>query len=577
MIAFKTVLPIIVGLYLISFGLLVVLRPSTSLIRSFQEENKLSQIDQTNRLFFENSTLASIVLHQLHSFDHPDIKPAVRRQGRQYLNLKDDPDYCSKNLANFAEDPESVFDEINFITDMSYDSLLREKAAPRVAYDIQPQIGVHMDPHDEELYDIEPYANIFFTRKEFHSSKQIGKEFSCLAQASSHIPGHEAVCNKDEVAEFSREYIKEFHDRPQCINNDKYFPKTWLLYDKEDCKEFFTALNSENYQRLKEERKIVYIRKVGKGAHMGEGVQPFNDVEEAELRKIYDNGNLCGQVSLNYLIQNYIHNPLLLNGHKFDFRMYLLVASTDPLIAHYHDGFLRVSLSPYDATSTDKSVLLTNLALSNQLYDDVKKGNLYKGMDEEGLKHAQQWSFERLQAHLLETGVISDPNWLDNYLRPEFKKAFIHLLRFASKKFLVHNSLYELYGADFMLDADLNLWYIEANSAPGLGGYSKPIEKIIVKMLRDHFEVIIGLVRSRMKRVAVFVNQLIESGAVVETMNGDVLIRELDKRREEFRQLTKNHYEKEFEPSAKNGFKKIIDLNYPGTGMYQGFIEEECL
>jgi len=34
------------------------------------------------------------------------------------------------------------------------------------------------------------------------------------------------------------------------------------------------------------------------------------------------------------------------------------------------------------------------------------------------------WSMEKLSKFLNEKKIINDPNWLDNYLRPEFKKAF---------------------------------------------------------------------------------------------------------------------------------------------------------
>ena len=33
--------------------------------------------------------------------------------------------------------------------------------------------------------------------------------------------------------------------------------------------------------------------------------------------------------------------------------MYMLIASVDPLIVYYHDGFLRVSLTVYDKNSND--------------------------------------------------------------------------------------------------------------------------------------------------------------------------------------------------------------------------------
>lgn len=51
------------------------------------------------------------------------------------------------------------------------------------------------------------------------------------------------------------------------------------------------------------------------------------------------------------MVQKYISNPNLINGHKYDFRVYLLIASTDPLIVYYHDGFLRVTILKFDRNS----------------------------------------------------------------------------------------------------------------------------------------------------------------------------------------------------------------------------------
>ena len=427
------------------------------------------------------------------------------------------------------------------------------------------------------MYDLKPDVNIFFSPNPFYAAKSIGEQFSCLAQESSHIPGASTLARKDLVAETAVKYMKLYKDRPQCLNNDKFFPHTMFLYNKEDCVQFFNILESAQYKQLKDDRRIIYIRKIGAGAHSGTGVQPVNDEEELTLKKTFNNGLLCGQVKTNFIIQHYVHNPLLLNGNKFDFRMYMLVASTNPLMAYYHDGFLRVSLAAYDVKSNDKKVFLTNLALSNDIYDEAKAGNLYQGMDEEGLKNAQQWNFDRLQAYLLENKVITDSNWLNNYLRPEFKKAMIHLVRQSADSFFENSSLYSLYGVDFMLDEDLNLWFIEANAGPAFKGYSRPMEKFIVKMLQDHFEIVHGLLKSRMKRVVQYVNEIIDDGETGITQAGGVIIADLNQKRQEFQELIKNKFEDEYEPSESNGFSKIVDAHYTGAKMYQGYISEECL
>ena len=81
----------------------------------------------------------------------------------------------------------------------------------------------------------------------------------------------------------------------------------------------------------------------------------FGEREEVDIRGKYNNGEECGTNELPLLAQHYVHNPLTLDRqNKFDFRMYMLIASVDPLIVFYHDGFLRVSLETYNSTDTSK-------------------------------------------------------------------------------------------------------------------------------------------------------------------------------------------------------------------------------
>ena len=121
-----------------------------------------------------------------------------------------------------------------------------------------------------------------------------------------------------------------------------------------ECVQFFDIINSQEYHGKKHQEPIQFLLKRGLGAHRASGVFLFDQEAEIELRKTYQEGQLCGQVNDNMLAQQYISNPLTLDKqNKFDFRIYMLVASVKPLVVYYHDGFLRLSLSKYDKFSKD--------------------------------------------------------------------------------------------------------------------------------------------------------------------------------------------------------------------------------
>ena len=60
------------------------------------------------------------------------------------------------------------------------------------------------------------------------------------------------------------------------------------------------------------------------------------------------------------IVQEYIQNPFLINGHKFDMRLYVLITSFDPLMIYlYGDGLVRFATQPF---STDPSMINNKFA-----------------------------------------------------------------------------------------------------------------------------------------------------------------------------------------------------------------------
>ena len=78
----------------------------------------------------------------------------------------------------------------------------------------------------------------------------------------------------------------------------------------------------------------------------GRGIYIIDDVSEVHLDD-------------NAIISKYIDNPLLINGHKFDLRLYVCITSYEPLrIYIYKEGLVRFASEKY--TLTDAKTNLFN-------------------------------------------------------------------------------------------------------------------------------------------------------------------------------------------------------------------------
>jgi len=474
--------------------------------------------------------------------------------------------YCNEHRSRIVNHPEIVFAQKNIISDYWLTNKMRSQIIPKFgAVDLHPEVHPHAKKDQAKYeYEMNPDANIFYMLNLAFYSKQIGKQYSCLTQASNHIPGHEKVYRKDHAAQALVEYARTYADRPTCFNFDRFFPKTWVLSQRDQCKEFFDEFNSPRYQQLKQERGVVYFRKIGANVHLGKGVFPVGQSEETYLRRLYQNGTACGRISDNNLIQYNIYNPLLIDNRKFHFRTYMLVASTNPVIAYYHDGYLRLSLSEYDSGSSDLNTFVTNYGVSNPKH---------KSMSYKEIQEYTSWLFKRFEAYLLEQGKVQDPDWLNNYLRPQFKKVMAHLMRMAGGGFFTKSSLFELYGVDFIMDENLDVWFIEANAMPLIHGFTQETTDLINQVLTDTLEIVTGLLRSRMKRIVIYINALTKTAA----LEGGMDKLDIEEKRMEFRELTKNKFELEYFPSRTNGFERVVDENYNGTKRYFGLFDGKCL
>lgn len=132
------------------------------------------------------------------------------------------------------------------------------------------------------------------------------------------------------------------------------------------------------------------------------------------------------------------------------------------------------------------------------------------------------------------------------------------------------SNVYEMFGLDFMLDEQLNLWFIECNSSPQLIGTNEYKTQFLVTMLEDLFEIQYNLYRSRMKRILKVIRKInLES---IETGKVDYV-----PYRDDYEEAVVNRFEEEYQVSANNSFKLIMDLNLKGKDAYFGNLDSDCV
>eukprot|EP00635_Sarcinochrysidales_sp_CCMP3193_P000629 CAMPEP_0118905482 /NCGR_PEP_ID=MMETSP1166-20130328/9469_1 /TAXON_ID=1104430 /ORGANISM="Chrysoreinhardia sp, Strain CCMP3193" /LENGTH=555 /DNA_ID=CAMNT_0006844753 /DNA_START=21 /DNA_END=1688 /DNA_ORIENTATION=+ len=208
----------------------------------------------------------------------------------------------------------------------------------------------------------------------FHQKSYIDWEALECWQTVNHLRLEGTMSNKGKFYE---------HLRRTNASAFAYLPETYALWDPDDRRRFQgAALSSSRGPGAEEEESLdesppplaVGGKKKASSTTMWVLKVPTTDGGKAveivhDATTLFDMGNtssslvpLLKATHEKKIAQRYVSNLLLLDGHKFDLRVYWCVASTKPLLLLYHDGTLRVSLTKFDAADGGKGTHLTNAA-----------------------------------------------------------------------------------------------------------------------------------------------------------------------------------------------------------------------
>lgn len=196
-------------------------------------------------------------------------------------------------------------------------------------------------------------------------------------------------------------------------------------------------------------------------------------------------------VQRGFIISEYISNPHLIEGLKYDLRVYVLVTSFDPLVIYmYEDGLARFATDKFtlDSKHYDNNfVHLTN-------YSVQKKSETYtqnKSRSSNNLK-ASKWSLKTLQRVFEEHG--KDYKSVKARMKDLIIKTIIsadYRINDAMKAGTKYKDIcFELYGFDIIIDANLKPWILEVNISPSFSSSSPFDKNLKTKLICDALTIV---------------------------------------------------------------------------------------
>nr|XP_014340384.1 PREDICTED: tubulin polyglutamylase TTLL13 isoform X1 [Latimeria chalumnae] len=267
------------------------------------------------------------------------------------------------------------------------------------------------------------------------------------------------ICRKDLLARNMNRMLKLFQKEYNI------FPRTWCL--PADYGDF------QAYCRMKKNK--TYICKPDSGSQ-GKGIfitRNPKDIKSGE----------------HMICQQYISKPFIIDGFKFDLRIYVLVTSCDPLrIFIYREGLARFAtkryVEPRENNLDDVCMHLTNYAInkhSENFIRDEEVGSKRKLSTLNAWMEDRAYNMEKLWVDIedvvVKTLISAHPILKHNY-------------RTCFPNHVAGSACFEILGFDILLDRRLKPWLLEVNHSPSFTTDSHLDREVKDMLLTNTFSLI---------------------------------------------------------------------------------------
>ncbi|GAB0092904.1 tubulin polyglutamylase TTLL13 [Sergentomyia squamirostris] len=330
-------------------------------------------------------------------------------------------------------------------------------------------------------------------------------------QRINHFPGMQELSMKRRLARNLNRMQKYF---PEDYG---IFPRTWCLpMELNDAQEFSRCHPA-----------TVFILKPDHGSQ-GKGIRLCRNLRTTSMTQE------------KLICQEYVKNPLLIDGFKFDMRIYVLITDLDPLrIFVYNEGLARLATKTYKQPSIHNSgnmfMHLTNYSLN-------KRSQSFSSDTESGSKR----TFAILQRILEENGHDVQEIWkkIDDVIIKTILSSYSNLKHISRATFhnrLIHSPAFEILGFDIIIDKHLKPLVLEVNQSPSFHTDHEVDLEVKDSLIRDTLRLVLssrknmGNFRSLWPndQTTEYYSQFLENSSALVTMTKNVQMRISQRKKEE--------------------------------------------
>lgn len=225
-------------------------------------------------------------------------------------------------------------------------------------------------------------------------------------------------------------------------------------------------------ERLKKDYKNgkLYIAK--KNIQRQEGIQIIND--KNELFQLIKDKEVA-------IIQELLQNPMTIDGHKINLRVYILIVINKNVcnVYVYNDGFMYYTPKKFVLNSIDKDVNITTGYIDRKIYEKnpLTHKDFMEYLDQNNENESNDITSKRVTNNIL--------NLIKNVLKP-YTKLFV------DKQAFYGSVQYQIMGADVAIDDKGEAHIMEVNKGPDLGGKDERDTKLKC-LLVEHMLEIVGI------------------------------------------------------------------------------------